>query len=181
MKRVISYLTLFVVSLSLGVGSQSMAQDKNSNFDSFRENILENLSSPNPGVRESALQLVNQYSVELGLKTDETDSESLGSFQKNLEVNLASSNFGVRQSAMQLIAQYGDRFELNRDAIFSLMRTYRYEKDINFRKMALAALHKTQDKWAMEFLKISLRFEENQSLRHIMEAIVLDYESALAP
>ena len=177
MKRVIPYLVLFVVSLTFIGASQLMAQDKKVNFDSFRENLVKNLSSDNPGIRESALQLINRYSVELGLKADQVDSETIKLFRKNLERNLASSNYGVRQSAVQLITQYGDKLKLAREAIFSLMRVYRYEKDINFRKMALAALHKTGDEWAMGFLKTSIDFEKDESLRHIIQAIVLDYES----
>ena len=178
MKRVIPYLILFVVSLTFVGASQLMAQDKKANLDSFRENLVKNLSSDNPGIRESALQIINRYSVELGLKTDEIDSEAKKLFRKNLQRNLASSNYGVRQSAIQLITQYGDKLNLKREAIFSLMRVYRYEKDINFRKMALAALHKTRDEWAMGFLKTSLDFEKDESLRHIIQAIVLDYESS---
>ena len=177
MKRVIPYLTLFVVSLTFVGASQLMAQDNKANLDSFRENLVKNLSSDNPGIRESALQLINQYSVELGLKADQVDSEAIKLFQNNLEQNLASSNYGVRQSAIQLITQYGDKFQLNREAIFSLMRVYRYEKDINFRKMALAALHKTGDEWAMGFLKTSIDFEKDESLRHIIQAIVIHHHN----
>ena len=177
MRRVMLCLALFAVSLGFLAGNQAIAQSKEVKWDSFRENLLSNLRSSNHGVRESALLLLTQYSKEFGLKGDDVDGPIWETFRRNLEENLASSNYGVRQSAMQLIVQYGDRLKLDRNAVFSLMRTYRYEKDMRYRRMALAALHKTQDKWAMAFLRTSLRFEKDPALLHIIQAIVLDYDS----
>jgi hypothetical protein len=177
MKRVMLCLALFAVSLGFLVGNQAIAQSKEVKWDSFRKNLLSNLASSNYGVRESALLLLNQYSRELGLKRDEVDDPIWETFRKNLEKNLASSNYGVRQSAMQLIIHYGDRLKLDRNAVFCLMKTYRNEKDMRYRRMALAALHKTQDEWAMGFLRTSLKFEKDPALKHMIQAIILDYDS----
>ena len=99
------------------------------------------------------------------------------SFSKNLCANLASDNHGVKQSAMQLIIKYADKLTINDDAIFNLVRVYRWEKDVKYRQMALVTLYSTKDKWVMDFLKRSLRFEDNPVLKHTIAAIVLDYES----
>ncbi len=99
------------------------------------------------------------------------------SFSKNLCANLASDNHGVKQSAMQLIIKYADKLTFSDDAIFHLVMVYRMEKDVKYRQMALVTLYSTKDKWVMDFLKRSLRFEDNPVLKHTIAAIVLDYES----
>ena len=100
------------------------------------------------------------------------------SFSKNLAANLASENTGVKQSAMQLIINYGDKLELDDDAIFELVRVYRWEKDVKYRQMALVTLHSLKDKWAIEFIKQSYNFEYDPVLKHTIAAMVLEYQSS---
>ena len=99
-------------------------------------------------------------------------------FSKNLAANLASENTGVKQSAMQLIIKYGDKLKLDDDAIFELVRIYRWEKDVKYRQMALVTLHSLNDKWAIEFIKQSYNFEYDPVLKHTIAAMVLEYQSS---
>ena len=99
------------------------------------------------------------------------------SFSRNLSANLKMNNNGLKLSTMQLIIKYGDKLTLTDDAIYRLVRIYRWEKDLKYRQMALVALHSLEDKWAMEFLIRSLKFEDDPVLKRMIAAIVLDYES----
>lgn len=98
-------------------------------------------------------------------------------FSKNLAANLTSENTGVKQSAMQLIIKYGDKLKLDDDAIFELVKIYRWQEDVKYRQMALVTLYSLKDKWAMDFIKRSLEFENDPVLKHTLAAIVNDYQS----
>jgi hypothetical protein len=103
----------------------------------------------------------------------ETDWQS---FSANLAKALASPNHGLQQSALAQIIHYGDRLDMDA-AIFDIVRIYRSHQDARVRMMALAALHKTQNHWAMEFLRRSTRFETSPKLLAALEAILNDYDN----
>ncbi len=103
----------------------------------------------------------------------ETDWQS---FSANLVTALASSNQGLQQSALAQIIHYGDRLDVDA-AIFDIVRIYRSHQDTGVRMMALAALHKTQNHWAMDFLRRSTRFETSPRLHAALWAILNDYDS----
>lgn len=96
------------------------------------------------------------------------------SISKNLVLALASENEGLRQSAMEFFVLYSDRLDLNA-AVYDVMRVYRNHKNMRVRKLALVTLYKMQNKWAMEFLKIDLRFQESEELKRMVAAIVREY------
>ena len=98
------------------------------------------------------------------------------SFSKNLSANLVSDNTGLKLSTMQLVIEYGNKLTLSDDAIYSLVRIYRWQKEVKYQRMALVALYSLEDKWAMDYLKRSLRFESNPVLKHTLAAIVLEYQ-----
>lgn len=99
-----------------------------------------------------------------------------GHVSKNLVKALASDNDGLRQSAMILIVRHADKLRVN-DAVYDVMHTYRHHKDEKVRKLALATLHQMQSKWAMGFLRMDLKFQENERLRRMVIAILRDYEA----
>ncbi|MFQ5752554.1 MAG: hypothetical protein ACE5HI_11205 [bacterium] len=170
MKRVTTSLSLVVLSFALLVGvHQAKAQAVEVDWHAFSKNLAANLFSPNPGVQQSAMQLLAKYGNE---STFEWTALS-----KKLNKNLLSTNQAQKKIAVQLIAKYGDRLNLSAQSVFELVRIYRWEKDTQYRQMALVALHSIQNKWAMDFLKRSFKFEENPVLKHTIAAIVLDYES----
>lgn len=95
---------------------------------------------------------------------------------KNLVRAPASGNEGLRLSAMEFFVQHADKLDLDA-AVYDVMHVYRTHKNLRVRKLALATLHKMQNKWAMEFLKVDLRFQESEELRRMVAAIVREYEA----
>ncbi len=113
--------------------------------------------------------------AELKAKGNKVDWDS---FTKNLSVGLVHPNYGVRQSSMLLIVKYGDNLKLDREAVFELVRSYRSKKqDVKYRQLALASLHSIQDKWALDFLKRSYKFEDNPVLKRTIGAILLESQA----
>ncbi len=95
---------------------------------------------------------------------------------KNLVRSLASDNEGLRQSAMAFFVEHADKLDIN-DAVYDVMRVYRNHPDLRVRKLALVTLYKMQNKWAMEFLKVDLRFQEQEQLKQMVAAIVQEYQA----
>jgi hypothetical protein len=96
-------------------------------------------------------------------------------FSENLVVGLKSDNLGVRTSAMQQVIRYADNVNVD-DAIFDIVEMYRSSNDEKVRQLALAAMHKTENAWAMDFLKRNLKFEKSEKLRTAIYHILNDYE-----
>ncbi len=91
-------------------------------------------------------------------------------FSKNLVKSLKSDNQGVRLSAMQLIIEYSNNVDVN-NGVYDVMRTFRDNKDQNVRKLALVTLHKMNNGWAKEFLKMHYKFEENKCIKKMIDQI----------
>lgn len=99
---------------------------------------------------------------------------------KNLVRSLSSGNEGVRQSAMDFYIQNADKLDIDA-AVYDVMHVYRNHKDERVKKLALVTLYKMQNKWAMEFLKVDLRFQDSEELKHMVAAIVQEYEAKKNP
>ncbi len=95
---------------------------------------------------------------------------------KNLVRSLASENDGLRQSAMDFFVKHSDKLDIN-DAVYSVMNVYRNHKDERVRKLALVTLYKMQNTWAMEFLKVDLRFQDSKELKRMVAAILQEYNA----
>jgi hypothetical protein len=95
---------------------------------------------------------------------------------KNLVRSLASDNEGLRQSAMAFFVEHADKLDIN-ESVYDVMRIYRNHPNLRVRKLALVTLYKMQNKWAMEFLKVDLRFQDEQELKNMVAAIVLEYQA----
>ncbi|MGH7491086.1 MAG: hypothetical protein ACREOO_01695 [bacterium] len=95
---------------------------------------------------------------------------------KNLVRSLASDNEGLRQSAMVFFVEYADKLDIH-ESVYDVMRIYRNHPDLRVRKLALVTLYKMQNKWAMEFLKVDLRFQNQQDLKNMVAAIVQEYQA----
>ena len=94
----------------------------------------------------------------------ETNQVDWNSFSKNLVKAIASDNEGLQRSAMRLIIHHADKVDVNQ-AVFDLVRIYRYHKDTKVRQLAIVALDKIHNKWAMGFLKRDLKFQESPVLQ----------------
>ncbi len=99
-------------------------------------------------------------------------------FCTNLAADLDHPNKGVRLSAMQMVVQYGDHpeFKLCREAIFNIVGTFRNTKEpIEARLLAMSALYKTGDAWAMDFMRRHLKHETNPRIKQCCCSAVYTY------
>ena len=93
---------------------------------------------------------------------------------ENLVHALKSDNSGLQQSAMRLIIQYADHVHVDA-AIFNLMRLYRQNDDSKVRQLALVTLYKIGNTYAMDFVKRNLKYETDQKVIKLSNAILNDY------
>ena len=77
---------------------------------------------------------------------------------------------------MDFYIQHADKLDIN-DAVYEVMHVYRNSKNDREQKLALVTLYKMQNKWAMEFLKVDLRFQDSAELKRMVAAIVQEYEA----
>ena len=80
-------------------------------------------------------------------------------------------NYGVKLGAIQQIAIYGSLLDVD-GAVFDVVSVYRNSKNENERILALSALAKMKNEWAMDFLSRSVRFEKNARVRSVTIDVV---------
>ena len=93
---------------------------------------------------------------------------------ENLENALQSNNPGLQQSAMRLIIQYADHVDVD-DAVFNMMCLYRHSDNSKVRQLALVTLHKIGDDYAMDFVKRNLKYETDEKIIKLSNAILSNY------
>ncbi|KAA3618662.1 MAG: hypothetical protein DWQ05_06790 [Calditrichaeota bacterium] len=98
-------------------------------------------------------------------------------YSKNLVKCIKEGNPGVRYAALQRIISYSDKLEVNA-AVFDIMRIYRTDKNVHARQLALSALHKMKNDWAIGFLKLHINHEKNMVLKKQIFAMIKDYEKS---
>ncbi|KAA3658703.1 MAG: hypothetical protein DWQ10_10610 [Calditrichaeota bacterium] len=98
-------------------------------------------------------------------------------YSKNLVKCIKEGNEGVRYAALQRIISYGDKLDVNA-AVFDIMRIYRTDPNVHAKQLALNALHKMRNEWAIGFLKLQIRHEKNVALRNQIYAMIKDYEKS---
>lgn len=95
-------------------------------------------------------------------------------FSKALKIAVAHENNGVKLGALQQIAIYGSHLDVD-GVVFDIVRVYRNSKDENERILALSALAKMNNAWAIDFLSRSVRFERSERVRSITIDVVNQY------
>ena len=99
-------------------------------------------------------------------------------FSDNLKTSLKSDNIGVKLSAMQLIIEYSDDLNIdNSDAVYDVMHEFRDNNDQSIRKLSLITLYKMKNDWAVDFLRLHHKFEENKEIKSTIESIVFAYDN----
>lgn len=93
---------------------------------------------------------------------------------KTMVKALKTDNDGLKISVLHNIIRYGDELDVG-DAVFDIMRIYRNHNDDRVRQLALIALHKIENEWAMNFLKRAVQFENSPTLRKRIYAILYNY------
>ena len=96
-------------------------------------------------------------------------------FSANLTKALKSDNPGLQQSAMCMMVQYGNNLDISRDTVFDIVRIFRTDKDENVRLLAMMALYKIEDPWAMDYLKRHRRFEKKDRVKRLCCCAVQSY------
>jgi hypothetical protein len=94
----------------------------------------------------------------------ETNQVNWNAFSKNLVKAISSDNEGLQRSAMRLIIHHAENVNVDQ-AVFDLVRIYRSNKNEKVRQMVVVALYRIQNKWAMDFLKHDLKFEDSPVLQ----------------
>ena len=92
---------------------------------------------------------------------------------ENLVIGIQSENPGVQQAAMRLVIQHPDKLNID-DALFDLMRIYRFSDDTKMRQLALVTLHKIGSEYAMDFAKRNLEFETDEKIIKLSQACICD-------
>ncbi len=103
----------------------------------------------------------------------DTEADWTG-FSKNLVRALATPNEGLQISAMSMVVRYGENLDVN-DAVFDVVRIFRNQKNTKIRQLALVTLHKMENKWAMDFLKRNLKFEEDEIILNQSRCVIYSY------
>jgi hypothetical protein len=108
------------------------------------------------------------------------DKVNWEAFSANLVEGLTMNNDGVRQAALQHIITYEKRLDVN-DAVFDIVRIYRFHKNERFRQLAVVALTKVENDYAAYYLKRSLKFEKNPTIhRQILDYVYRYQQEQLA-
>ena len=100
-------------------------------------------------------------------------------YGESLETILRNGQDGLQQSALGLVILYGPALEIGRAGVFEITRIYRNHADDRMRRMAVVALGRTQDAWALDFLKRSARFEDTPAVRHTIQAVIANAEATV--
>jgi hypothetical protein len=92
-------------------------------------------------------------------------------FSEALVDAVESGNYGAKLGAIQQIAIYGSQLDVNQ-TVFDVVRVYRNSRQENERILALSALAKMRDRWAMDFLGRSVAFEKSPRVRrHTIDVV----------
>jgi hypothetical protein len=93
------------------------------------------------------------------------------SFSASLVRTLTSPNEGLQLSAMTQIIKYADHLDVD-NAVFNVMRIYREHENEKTRQLALTTLYKMKNKWAINYLRRAVLFEESPVLKkHIFHIL----------
>jgi hypothetical protein len=121
--------------------------------------------------------LLNLFLSQVAFAGDNSrlDKVNWEAFSANLVEGLTMNNDGVRQAALQHIITYGKRLDVN-DAVFDIVRIYRSSKNQRYRQLAVVALTKIESDYAAYYLKRSLKFENNPTIRRQLLDYIFRYQ-----
>lgn len=103
--------------------------------------------------------------------SDKTSAVQWDFFSKNLVNALNSDNEGVRNTAMRLVIQYYGKVDV-KDAMITVMGIYNNSKSENVRRMAVLTLARMNSNYAMNYLKLSEKYERSEVVQHTIRAIL---------
>ena len=78
---------------------------------------------------------------------------------------------------MQLIIEYSDNLDISSShAVYNVMREFRDNDDQAIRQLSLITLYKMKNDWAVDFLRMHHKYEENKEIKNTIESIVFAYD-----
>ena len=90
---------------------------------------------------------------------------------KQLVHSLQSQNETIQQCAMQSVITWSEWVNVD-DAVFDVMRIFRYHEDQKVRQMALMTLYKMNNDYARDRMKMFIKFEDNPKIKRSLEYMV---------
>ena len=90
---------------------------------------------------------------------------------KQLVHSLKSQNETIQQCAMQCVIAWSEWVNVD-DAVFDVMRIFRYHEDQKVRQMALMTLYKMNNDYARDRMKMFIKFEDNPKIKRSLEYMV---------
>ena len=90
---------------------------------------------------------------------------------QNMVFALKHGPDGLKQSVLQNIIRYGENLQVE-EAVYDVMSIYRSHPDERVRQLALVALYKMNNNWALSFLERAIKFEKSPKLRKSICAIL---------
>jgi HEAT repeat protein len=119
----------------------------------------------------SGLSTIFAQEIEVDWASMKIDWEK---YSKNLVKALQSDNPGLKHSAILRVIQSAESLKVS-EARYELMHIFRSDQNPKVRQLALIALHKINDKWAMRFLSDNLKYEKDEGIRLLGSYCLHDY------
>lgn len=111
-----------------------------------------------------SLLLISQLMA--GEKSDKWDMAS-----QNMILALQGDNDGLKASVLQNIIRFGDSLDVQ-EAVYDVMSIYRSHPNEGMRQLALIALYKMKNGWALSFLERAIKFEKSPRIQKSICAIL---------
>jgi hypothetical protein len=127
----------------------------------------------------SILTVFFLFQIVFSAEPDQIENINWESMSKKVVQGLASEDISLRTECLQQIITFGDKLDVD-DAVFNLVSIYRNSKNEKLRQFAVVALHKINNRWAMDYLKDNLKFENNPTIkRQILASIYQHHQEQL--
>jgi len=107
----------------------------------------------------------------------DVDKVDWARYSEDIKNGLKSENQGVKFSAMHNLIKYSEYLDVsNKSAAIEVMKEFKRNNNEPLRRLALIALYKMNNEWAMYSLKSQYKFEENASIKNAMAAVITAYQ-----
>jgi len=118
------------------------------------------------------------YPSQSAIAQDEATSDTMltaagwADFSANLKQAIHSDNEGANTGALSQIIRYGQYLHFDELTVFDVMRMYRDSSEPKVRRMAVVALGNMHNRWAIEFLDMLSKYEQDPTIKKTMEEVV---------
>ena len=92
-------------------------------------------------------------------------------YGENLSMALRSDNLGLQRSALQTLILKGDKVKLT-NGIIDVMNVYLTHENDGFRQLAIVAMQKVGDEWAMSYLRGRAHLEQSPAVKKTLLTVL---------